>query len=160
MRLFKHMLKKQRGVGMIEILIALLIVTIGFLGLAKAQLFNIRNVNNSSYRTLATIYAQDMAERIRSNQLGASSGSYNAVAGNESNPGCTTCSTAQVAQRDAFEWNELIGGNVANGGLPAGSIGTVTGNGQTFTVTVSWPEQDSAAAAGFSTKSFNIGVEL
>jgi type IV pilus assembly protein PilV len=59
--------KSQRGFTMIEVLIAVLILAIGLLGVAGVQLVSMQQTVNSTLRTEATMYAQTVAERLRSN---------------------------------------------------------------------------------------------
>lgn len=59
--------KPQRGFTMIEVLIAVLILGIGLLGVAGVQLVSMQQTVNSTLRSEATMYAQTVAERLRSN---------------------------------------------------------------------------------------------
>lgn len=59
--------KIQRGFTMIEVLIAVLILAIGLLGVAGVQLVSMQQTVNSVLRSEATMYAQTVAERLRSN---------------------------------------------------------------------------------------------
>ncbi len=134
--------KSQSGITLIEILVTLIILSIGFLGLASVQLLGTRNVSNSSFRSLATIYAYDMVERMRANQAGEEDGNYrNVNTLNAGNPGCSPCDIAERAQLDLFEWGDLLSANALNGGLPNGSgaIG-YDGASQEYTITITWSE--------------------
>jgi type IV pilus assembly protein PilV len=62
---------KQRGVGMVEVLIALLVVAIGVLGYAGMQLFALRGAEDAGSRTHATLIARDALERLLLNPGGA-----------------------------------------------------------------------------------------
>ncbi|PKM21302.1 MAG: type IV pilus modification protein PilV [Gammaproteobacteria bacterium HGW-Gammaproteobacteria-14] len=59
---------RQRGVGMVEILIALLVVAVGVLGYAGMQLYALRGAEDASYRTIATLIARDGLERTLINE--------------------------------------------------------------------------------------------
>ncbi|GGE74095.1 hypothetical protein GCM10011533_28150 [Streptosporangium jomthongense] len=59
--------KSQHGFTMIEVLIAVLVLAIGLLGVAGVQLVSMQQTVNSNLRSEATIYAQSVAERLRSN---------------------------------------------------------------------------------------------
>ena len=59
--------KVQRGFTMIEVLIAVLILAIGLLGVAGVQLVSMQQTANSTLRSEATMYAQSLADRVRSN---------------------------------------------------------------------------------------------
>jgi type IV pilus assembly protein PilV len=121
----------------------------------------IKNINNSQFRSLATTYAYDMAERMRSNRSGVSGNAYDMIDGTETDPGCTSpCSVTDVAQQDAFEWNQLISQGVNVGGLPSG-IGKVTGDGISFAITITWQEQDRDDTGGILTDSdFTLDVQI
>lgn len=64
MRKLQH---NEIGSTLIEVLIALLVLSIGLLGLAALQLNALRGVSDSSQRSQATWILQDAAERIRAN---------------------------------------------------------------------------------------------
>ncbi|MEX1032056.1 MAG: type IV pilus modification protein PilV [Cellvibrionaceae bacterium] len=155
--------KKIQGFSMIEVLITIFIMAVGLLGLAALQMVSVKNVNNTQYRTLATIYAYDMAERIRSNREGRAG--YNNIEGDEGAVTCnpTPCSAAEMAARDAYEWNEMISDTVNTDDLPSGlpnGVGTVVGDGVTYAITVSWDEQDKAGADGSEAQSFTLNITL
>lgn len=64
------MIAKQHGVGMIEVLVALVILAIGVLGFSALQLRAMEATAEASDRTMAMNLARDLAERIRINRLG------------------------------------------------------------------------------------------
>ena len=93
---------------MLEILVSIIILSIGLLGLAGMQAFSLRNSGNASYRSIATQQAYDLADRMRANQQALNVGSYNNQQG-VSVPACfqaTGCNTIQMAQMDVFLWNQ------------------------------------------------------
>ena len=57
----------QRGVGMIEVLVAVLVVAVGVIGYAGMQLYALRGAENAGHRTHATLIARDGLERIMAN---------------------------------------------------------------------------------------------
>ena len=125
-------------------MIALVIFSIGLLGLAGLQAGGLRSNTQAQLRTIAVIQAYDMAERIRANPRGVEDGDYNAF--DSSNPTAedcisATCTAAEMATYDYYEW-ETSTQRV----LPSGH-GTITsaavGGGVTtlFTVTVMWDEE-------------------
>ncbi|WP_203143961.1 type IV pilus modification protein PilV [Marinobacter mangrovi] len=59
--------RRQRGFTMIEVLVAVLILAIGLLGVAGVQLLSMQQTSNANMRSVATMYAQDVAERVRAN---------------------------------------------------------------------------------------------
>jgi type IV pilus assembly protein PilV len=63
----QHSGLNQAGVGMIEVLVALLIISIGLLGYAGLQLRALGSTEDAHYRSQAIAIAQDLSERIAVN---------------------------------------------------------------------------------------------
>lgn len=63
-------LNSQRGVGMIEVLVALTLLAIGVLGFTALQLRAVDATTEANNRIQAMNLARDLAERIRANQVG------------------------------------------------------------------------------------------
>ena len=150
------MKRKEQGFSLIEVLVTLIIISIGMMGIIGMQLMSAKNVNNAELRSLATYFAYDMAERMRANPTGVSGGSYNLVDGSATDPGdCTSgCTAIVLAQRDAFIWNDMIDNSIANNtgtaprGLGPGAFGTVRLAAGVYTIAVTWNEQDRSNAGG------------
>lgn len=144
-RILQH--KSERGFSMLEVLIAILVISFGLLGLAGLQIVSLKSNQTASQRTLATQQAYDMADRIRANRPGMLAGKYDNISGAGSDPGCiaSACLAADMALYDLFAWN------AANAALLPEGSGTVSGSKSTFfTVTVSWTEKCSAGETGCS----------
>ncbi len=131
----------SRGFTLLEVMIALVIFSIGLLGLAGLQARGLQSNTVAQYRTLAIIQAYDMAERIRANPQGVAANLYDNLDNSAPTSGtdCVTasCTPAQLAARDYYEW-EMTNQQQ----LPSGH-GTVTGAGagSQFSVTVMWDEE-------------------
>jgi len=104
-----------RGFTMIEVLIALLIVSLGMLGLAGLQAVSLKNGQSAYYRTVATQLAYDISDRMRGNVNGVLANSYNRTGINtDYATGVAACGTtagcvsSDLAKNDAFEWQQLI----------------------------------------------------
>lgn len=140
-----------QGTSLLEVLIAIVVLSVGLLGIAGLQLTGMRFTSNANLRFQAQLQVNDMADRIRANSIGEQAGNYNNISGLGSNPGCisTGCTPAQMATTDAFQWN------TANAALLPSGTGTVVGNGTTFTITINWTELDPTGAV---TKSFVLSV--
>ena len=63
----KPRINRHRGVGMVEVLITIVIMTIGLLGMAALQITAVRGNQDGVQRSHATWLVQDLAERIRGN---------------------------------------------------------------------------------------------
>ena len=61
---------KVSGFTLIEVLITVVILSIGLLGMAGIQIQGLRGTTSSTVRSQATILANDLAERIRMNNGG------------------------------------------------------------------------------------------
>lgn len=151
---------KSKGFSLIEVLVAFVIASVGLLGLATVQILSLKNINNTQYRSLATVYAYDMVERMRSNKSAVDAGAYDSITGGENPPNCTACTAAQIAQQDAYMWNAKIKQNIASGGL-VGGVGTVTKTGEIFNIVVSWQEQTRDGAGGaVVNESFTLSIRI
>lgn len=124
--------RRQIGMGLIEVMVAVLIFAVGLLGMAAMQLAAKKSSYEATQRSIATSLSRDILERMRSNpeQLAA----YVATdVGDTSSPPATpgtdcaaaTCNPAQLAAYDLYEWYQLligasekidIAGTVSNAG--------------------------------------------
>jgi type IV pilus assembly protein PilV len=103
--------RRQRGVSLIEVLVAVLVFSLGLIGLAS--LLVVANQSNQSayLRTQAGFLASSMADRMRANPIGVWDADYDATdypqsAGTLPNcSGATGCSPADVAKRDRLMWS-------------------------------------------------------
>lgn len=132
-------LRAVRGFTFIEALIALLVLSIGLLGVAALQLTSVRSNHSASLRSQATLLAYDMVDRMRANRTEALSGAYDIAFGAELDEESTTLNTA-----DLERWTANLQETLPSG---EGSIErTVTGGATTFTVTVRWDDSRGANA--------------
>jgi len=141
------LINKQEGFTIIEVLIAILVVSIGLLGMAGLQTAGIQQSHKSYMKTQASMLAYDMTDRMRANLEGVRAGSYDAVDSSTSPvtsaPNCdsnSTCNASQMAQYDIYHWtNKSAKGSIAEL-LPSG-VGTVSNDGNgVFTISVMWDE--------------------
>lgn len=137
---------RQQGFSLLEVLIALLVLSIGLLGIAGMQTISLRFNHQSYERTQATVLISDMYEKIIANPDAARSGVFDNVAagvtsaGYASYAGCpAACSVTQLATYDIFQWKRLIEDprKLAQG---QGAISVVPGNPGIYNITVSWSE--------------------
>jgi len=138
-------------------MVAVLVLSIGLLGLAGLQALALKNNQNSLYRTVATQQAFDMADRMRANFVGRQAGLYDAIGGIPADPGCILtpagCKPNQLATYDAYVWNS------ANAALLPSGTGTVNKIGNVYSIAINWVERDTPGAPGVAadgtvTKSF------
>lgn len=123
-----------RGITLVEILVALLVLSIGLLGLAGLQTMSLQFNTSAYYRTQATALAYDLSDRMRANRQAALNGQYS-VAIEDPPPVCTIPDgSGSVAVQDIAEWRSALACR-----LPL-STGSVSNNGNVFTLTVLWDD--------------------
>lgn len=138
--------RDQSGFTLLEVLVAIVVLSLGLLGLAGLQAATLRNNQIAYYRAIAVQQTYDMADRIRANQAGATAGAYNALTAIiPTDPDCVanTCSSADMAVADHSQWNN----NNARM-LPAGTGTVVAVAGGSFDITINWNENTEAGSTG------------
>lgn len=65
--------QSQRGVGLLEVMIAVLVLSIGMLGIAALQAVTLKNTGSSASRTQASIQIYSMLDVIRADRDNLSS---------------------------------------------------------------------------------------
>lgn len=124
-------LGSQRGFGLIEVLVAVLILAIGLLGMASLQTNGIQMTTGALSRTQAVLLAEDLIERARANKSAISN--YTVTAG--SPPACDltyAIANASVASDDVAEWRNNVSCLLPDGDAAVAVSGAV------MTVTVNW----------------------
>lgn len=110
--------RRQSGIGMIEVLIAVLVVSIGFLGMAALQAKALSTNNSAMARSMATVASYSMLDAMRTDLVSAEAGAYNTapnVVANACPAAGTSLSSIQLSQ-----WcNQL--------GAALGAVATTTG---------------------------------
>jgi len=136
---------RQDGFTLLEVLIAVVILSIGLLGVAGMQAVSLKNNHAAYTKTLATNLASDIAERIRANPLG-----HDYYAGFDSSgtiaspPSCISssngCTPEQLAKYDLYYWSKPIV-DTSSPALPQGQA-TISRTADVFTVTLFWRERN------------------
>lgn len=123
--------KSQQGATLIEVLVAVVILSIGLLGLAGLQATSVQSNYSAYYRSQATLLAYDLGDRMRANRTAglASSADSSFPASSSSN----TVSGTQAA-KDKAEWLNSLALQ-----LPSGT-GMITKSGSTLTISVRWDD--------------------
>ncbi|MFW1799734.1 type IV pilus modification protein PilV [Acinetobacter nematophilus] len=92
------MKKKQTGVGLVEVLVALILLSIAVLGFVALQIRAIATSNEASNNIQAINIARDLAERMRMNRDGLAE--YKAVASAPIQCASQFCSVDEMARYD------------------------------------------------------------
>jgi type IV pilus assembly protein PilV len=143
---------KFTGASLLEVLIAVFILSVGMLGAAGLQVTSKRANLEARQRVTATTLAQDIVERMRANATeltvytdaglgltitGADMAAIDCSAG---------CTTAQIAALDLYEWEQALAGvmeqiaGASVGGLmaPTACITGPAGGSGVYTIAVAW----------------------
>ncbi|WP_410474576.1 type IV pilus modification protein PilV [Guyparkeria sp. TX1] len=124
-----HHRRSQSGVGLIEILIAVLVLSIGFLGMAALQTKALSNNNSAMARTQATIATYSILDAMRTDRGSALTGDYDGTY----TVGSCPAAGSSLASGQVHRWCEGSGLNPPDGlaALGDGASGEVDcdGNG-------------------------------
>ncbi len=145
---------RQHGFTLLEVLIAIVIFSIGLLGIASLQLAGLRYTHTSQLRATAAMQAENIADRMRANLAGVADDEYN-VTGSipASSETCDTeCTSAEIAEHDLYNWN-LHNGALLPDGAGIVCIDSTPENdavpgdwkcdntGEVYTVKIAWTER-------------------
>ena len=139
--------KIQHGFTLVEVMVAMVIFSVGLLGLAGLQSLGMTNNQTAYNRTVAMQMAYNMSDRMRSNITAVTAGTYNAIlplpvpAPLGTNCIAATCTPPQLGAFDIFEWQTTIRTELPQG---RGSVTAIAGTSQ-FVVCVMWNELKVAA---------------
>ncbi len=149
---------KQHGVGLVEILVAVVILAVGFLATARMQVTGMRFSQSAYFESQAYFMAGDMLARMRANVDGVKGESYDGLstAAGVSDPGCLgkLCSPAEIAEQDKYDWSQHLHTADADSSfmpllpsstdVPAkGSVSRLAG-GQ-YSITIVWADEHANA---------------
>jgi type IV pilus assembly protein PilV len=111
--------RASRGFLLVEVLVSIVIISIGLLGLAGLHAVAMAKGNSGLLRSKATQLGYAMADRIRVNLIASSAGAYTSMTPQSSltDPGCISvnCTPAQLAVSDYVEWNTEIANALPQG---------------------------------------------
>lgn len=123
----------QSGYTLLEVLIALLVFSIGLLGLAAMLVSAVKGNHQAYHHSQAVYVAEAMADGMSANLSAVGDGDYNTGGLIDTHGGsaCTVCAPEQIAARDLGNWVDM-----ANSRLPNGMIGINCTNRAIVTVPV------------------------
>lgn len=136
----------QRGVGLIEVLITVLVLAIGLLGLAALQQLSLSNNQSAMERSMGVVQSYSIIESIRADPDSAKSGRFN-IAIDAAPSGSTFPAQALAVWRDELSQN-----------LGADATGSVNCSATKCTVVIQW--DDSRGLDGDSTQQIVTEVHL
>lgn len=123
-------------------MIALLVISIGLLGIAGLQINSIKQNSSALWHSQAVLAAQNMADRIRANQ--AETANY---AGIDTENGYSTdcmasaCNSNDMRLADATDWTTLLSSLPSGRGIISSPSGSTT----QLDITVMWDDEGTGA---------------
>ncbi len=132
-------IKRDDGFTLIEVLISLIILSVGMLGIAGLYVHSMKAGRTSMFRHHAVTLAGDVGDRIRANPR---AGPAYALAGSNKNcvNGGVDCSPADMAANDIYLWDQQAADT-----LPNGTVTVVYDNAvspPTYEIRVQWAEPE------------------
>lgn len=106
---------RQRGFTLLEVMIAVVVFSVGLIGLGLLLTASIRANHVGFLHSQATFVAESIADRMRANIVGvwldAYDGTWDSTVAAPAVP-CTAgapCGPAEVAARDVWAWGRMVG---------------------------------------------------
>jgi len=125
-------LLKQSGFSLIEILVTVLLLSIGLLGLTALQLNGLKQNQNALQLTNSTFFAYEIADRMRANRADALAGRY-VIAFD------ATAQTGTLYGDELVNWKNNLAAQ-----LPSGD-GRITVAGDVYSITIRWDDSKGLA---------------
>jgi len=132
--------RAQRGVGLIEVLISLLVLSIGMLGLAGLQLFSLRNNQGAMERSMAVVETHSIVDAMRADRASALAGAFDTGGESETESGTS------FASQSLATWQENLSktlGSTARGTVECEISGANAG---VCTIRVTWSDDRSVGS--------------
>lgn len=142
--------RRQRGVGLVEVLIAVLVLAIGLLGLAGMQMRTLRDNQSASERGVAVMLTHSIIESMRADRTSAGNDQFD-IALTAADPTGTTFREQAIATWRTSLRSAL--GSAAKGGIDCVNTSNVI----KCTVDVQW---DDSHATGGTTLDLVTEVQL
>ena len=137
---------RMRGFTLLEVLVAVVVLSIGLLGLAGLMASSLKNSHSAYQRTQATWLAYDALDRMRANRPAALAGGYNLALGG-------TPGGSGVAASDLSDWSTALANT-----LPAGQGSIDVKKDGTTRVIVQW--DDTRGSGGKADEEFIVDTQL
>lgn len=135
--------RRQRGVGLIEVLVAVLVLSIAFLGIAALQAMSLSTNNSAMARSMATMASYSILDAMRADLDAARQGSYNTDTPLKANA-CPDAGTAMLSTQQ-HDWCDMLRKTLGAAATTTGNISCVGTEGD-CTITIQF--DDSRAGKG------------
>ena len=141
-------LRRQRGISMVEALVALVVISVGMLGIAGLYLSSLQASRTAKLRSQAVSLVSSIADRIRANRDAAAAYDTSKYGGAPKTQDCDTknCDAAALAQDDLARWIEDIKAALPGGSVVKGVVKVtdrLRPNPDNYLITVTWHEANT-----------------
>ena len=139
--------RTARGFSLVEVLIALVIMSVGMLGIAGLYVHSMQAGRTSMLRHHAVTLAGDVADRIRANPRAGIAYEGGGVNGNCVS-GVVNCDEVSMAGHDILLWQQQAADT-----LPAGDVEVIfddSGVPPVYTINVTWSEPGANPPPAYS----------
>lgn len=130
----------SKGTSLIEVLVSVLVLSVGLLGIAAMQATALRNTESAMQRTQAVVQSYAVLDAMRANADQARANAYNTAAWTCAAPGAGT-----LASNDTGAWITSMRQTVSDD-----ACGMITCAGNVCTIDVRW--NDSRGSGGSTTQ--------
>ena len=162
-----HIAPSQRGISLIESMVAIVVMALGILGIVGVQLRTLSDTQTGVRRAQAIHLIEDLSERIKVNPNALLNIGGYAMAWSTNPTGApdckaTACTTAQIIQYNLQEWKRLVNNTLApqaNTAAAATALTdatifipadeTVASNRRQLGVMVRWRENERSTTADY-----------
>lgn len=136
--------RRQSGISMVEALVALVVLSVGLLGIAGLYVSSLRTGRTALIRTQAVTLVGDMADRIRANGRAGLAYDTAEYAGAPEAQGCVVdanCTAEELAEDDLAGWIDTVSVALPSA-TPTVTFTAAAGAGRPdqFTIDVQWQE--------------------
>lgn len=144
-------INSSTGFTLLEVMVAMVIFSIGLLGLAGIQATAMQNNNTAYTRTVAMQLAYNMADVLRAStdNAGYMVSTFNSITTAAASPATScvqsngntapNCTQANLASFEVFHWKKRIEEE-----LPSG-LGSISKTGDVYTITIMWDDERTGA---------------
>lgn len=139
--LYRSKYSLNKGFTLVEILVALLLVSIGFLGMLGMQSFSLQQSQDTYFANKANYLARELADKVRLNSSVVSDYAVDTSTAPSSITNCTNsnCSSTQMADYDKAIWADSVK-KLPNG---RGVVTFDAAEPNSLQILISWKEKES-----------------
>lgn len=173
-------MRRQSGISLIESLVALVVLALGVMGLAGVQTRLLVETRTANSRAIAVQLIDDLSNRMALNRfaavgrpqltnpinssylLGWSDTSGVGVAMPTANPfNCVvnTCTAAQLAQSDLFQWRTAVNAAFPGAQATVFALPLATSDVRQLGIAIAWPLNERSGATAAYTEPFNVTAQ-